>query len=71
MEEFLEGLLMAVFPRVVEANASRDDQNAGEDDVVDRTESLCLPSHNADVFHCHDDSRSTARPVQLQFREGQ
>ena len=52
-EKFFQSLLSAVFPRMVEANASRDDQNGGEDDVVQDTESLGLPSHNADVLHCH------------------
>ena len=52
-EKFLQSLLSAVFPCMVEANASRDDQNGGKDDVVQDTESLRLPSHNADVLHCH------------------
>ena len=52
-EKILQSLLSAVFPCMVEANASRDDQNGGEDDVVQDTESLRLPSHNTDVLHCH------------------
>ena len=52
-EKFLQSLLSAVFPCMVEANASRDDQNCGKDDVVQDTESLRLPSHNTDVLHCH------------------
>ena len=39
---------------MVEANAGRDDQNGGEDDVIQDTKGFGFAGHDTDVFHCHD-----------------
>lgn len=52
-QEVLQVLVAPVLPRMVEADASGDDQDGGEDGVVERSESFGLSCHDADVRrHC-------------------